>query len=61
MVAASAGSDARRRSCHSGDSVDKFSTEQNVGVVEHALLERDDDELGFGEVCSEPVFTGEGG
>ena len=36
---------------NSGDSVHKLGFEEDVGVVEHAVLERDNDELGTVEMA----------
>ena len=40
---------------HSGHPVNELGAEQDVGVVEHAVLERDHDELGALEVGLEHV------
>ena len=45
---------ARGGAGDSADAIDKFGAEEDVGIVEHALLERDYDELRFLEVCPKP-------
>jgi len=39
--------------CNSGDSIHKLCLEENIGVVKHAIFERDHDELRVSEVGSQ--------